>query len=91
MDRMIIKDELPFKFVEHESFRNFCSVMQPNFKKVSRNTVARECVTLYSNEKMKLKNLFKKSNQRLCLTIDTWTSFQNVSFMCLTAHLIDND
>ena len=33
--RMIIADELPFKFVEHEGFRNFCSIMQPNFKRVT--------------------------------------------------------
>ena len=82
---------MPFKFVECEGFRNFCSVTQSNFKKVSHNIVARECVALYSNKKTKLKNLFKKSNQRLCLTTDTWTSLQNVSYMCLTAHFIDND
>ena len=91
MTRMIIKDEFPFKFVESEGFQNFCSVMQTNFKKVSHNTAAREYVALYSNKKTKLKNLFKKSNQRLCLTTDTWTSLQNVSYMCLTAHFIDND
>ncbi|CAL5429095.1 unnamed protein product [Camellia sinensis] len=89
--QMIVKDELPFRFVEREGFRHFCSVMQPNFRKLSRITVARDCVTLFSNEKKKLRNLFMKSNQRICLTTDSWTSLQNVSYMCLTAHFIDKD
>ncbi|KAG5553647.1 hypothetical protein RHGRI_011517 [Rhododendron griersonianum] len=84
-------NELPFKFVEREGFRYFCSVMQPNFKNVSRNTMARECVAIYANEKQKLRKMFKKSNLRVCLTTDTWTSLQNISYMCLTAHFIDND
>ena len=29
--------------------------------------------------------------QRVCLTTDTWTSIQNLSYMCLIAHWIDND
>ena len=32
-----------------------------------------------------------KSNQRICLTTDSWTSLQNVSYMCFTAHFIDKD
>ena len=30
--QMIVKDELPFRFVERRGFCHFCSVMQPNFK-----------------------------------------------------------
>jgi hypothetical protein len=26
------------------------------------------------------------SNQRVCLTTDTWTSIQNINYMCVTAH-----
>ena len=29
--------------------------------------------------------------QRVCLTIDTWTSVQNLNYICLTAHFIDSD
>lgn len=30
--RTIIIDELPFRYVEHEGFLNFCHVMQPLFQ-----------------------------------------------------------
>lgn len=46
---------------------------------------------LYASEKTKIKNLFRKSNQRICLATDSWTSLQNLSYMCLTAHFIDKD
>ena len=32
--KMIVIDELPFKFIEHESFREFMSVAQPKLKMV---------------------------------------------------------
>lgn len=89
--RMILMDELPFRFVERAGFRAFCRVLQPIFKEISRHTVARDCVDLYASEKTKIKNLFRKSSQRICLTTDSWTSLQNVSYMCLTAHFIDKD
>ena len=88
---MVITDELPFKFVEREGFHEFCRIMQPNFKLISRFTIARDNLAMYSTKKKKLKDLFKKSNLRFCLTIDSWTSLQNVSYMSLIAHFIDNN
>ncbi|XP_015081266.1 zinc finger BED domain-containing protein DAYSLEEPER-like [Solanum pennellii] len=40
--RMVIVDELPFKFVEKEGFRNFMKVAQHHFKIPSRTTVTRD-------------------------------------------------
>jgi hypothetical protein len=44
---------------------------------------------MYEREKLVLKNCLK--GKRVCLTIDTWTSIQNVGYMCVTTHLIDSD
>ncbi|KAF7135723.1 hypothetical protein RHSIM_Rhsim08G0120500 [Rhododendron simsii] len=38
--KMIIIVELPFKFVDHEGFREFCTVMQPYFNEISRMSTA---------------------------------------------------
>ena len=84
-------DELPFMFVQREGFKIFCNVMQPRFRLVSRTTVARDCLELYEKERKKLKSALATSTQRICLTTDCWTSLQNISYMCLTAHFIDND
>ena len=63
--RMCLMDELPFRFVEREGFRAFCRVLQPLFKLITRNTLAKDCVDLYAIEKTKMRNLLKKSNQRV--------------------------
>ena len=65
--------------------------IEPRFRIPSRTTVMRDCLQLYMMEKEKLKNMFVSSSQRVCLTTDTWTSIQNLTYMSLTAHFIDKD
>lgn len=87
---MIVLDELPFRFVEGEGFKRFCAVLQPKFKNIpSRVTIARDIVGIFNNERDRLRNVLK--GRRICLTTDTWTSIQNLNYMCLTAHFIDDD
>ncbi|GAB4833632.1 hypothetical protein Ancab_039952 [Ancistrocladus abbreviatus] len=88
---MIVVDGLPFKFVEALGFRHLCAQMQPHFQVPSRTTVARDCYTIFVDERMKVKNFLKSNCRRVCLTTDTWTSLQGINYICLTAHFIDND
>ena len=88
--RMIIVDELPFKFVEHGGFINFMAVLEPRFEVPSQVTVARDCLRLYIREKESLRKVLM-AGQRLCLTTDTWTSIQNFNYLCLNAQYIDVD
>jgi len=46
---------------------------------------------LYEEEKTKLKFFLSKQCERVCLTTDTWTSIQNLNYMSLTTHFIDED
>ncbi|XP_077243150.1 zinc finger BED domain-containing protein RICESLEEPER 2-like isoform X2 [Tasmannia lanceolata] len=89
--RLVIVEELPFKFVECEGFINFCKVLQPKFNPISRTTVAKDCLELYMNEKRKIKEVLQRSAHRVCLTIDMWTSIQNIGYMCLTIYYIDRE
>ncbi|KAG2724850.1 hypothetical protein I3760_01G037400 [Carya illinoinensis] len=88
---MVIIDELPFRFVEGQGFKKIVWLLEPRFKVPCRVMVARDCMKLFSSEKAKLKKLFKDGGMRISLTTDTWTSVQNLNYMCLTAHFIDND
>ena len=88
--KMVIVDELPFLHVECEGFRDFCKVMRPEFVVPSRATVTRDCYALFIEERKRLKTVFRALSSRVCLTTDTWTSGQNLSYMCLTAHFIDD-
>ncbi|CAI0404796.1 unnamed protein product, partial [Linum tenue] len=84
--RMIIMDELPFKFVEHLGFKLFMADACPRFNMPSRWTVSRDCFDWYFEEKEKLKMLLNSSTgtRRVSLTTDTWTSLQRTNYMCLT-------
>ncbi|KAI4350264.1 hypothetical protein L6164_004735 [Bauhinia variegata] len=87
----VIIDEQPFKIVEDHGFISFCAKMQPQFVLPSRYTVARDCYQLYLDEKLRLKSLLKSDFVRVALTIDCWTSIQNLNYLTVTAHFIDND
>jgi hypothetical protein len=51
----------------------------------------KDCVKLYMRDKNILKNTFFMTGQRVCLTTDTWTSIQNMNYMCVTGHFIDTN
>ena len=88
--KMIVVDELSFKFVENQGFRDFISEAQPRFKVPSRVTIAKDCMNMFKQEKEKLKGYLSKNHQMVSLTTDTWTSIQNMNYMCVTAHYIDD-
>ncbi|KAL4369536.1 hypothetical protein GQ457_05G016790 [Hibiscus cannabinus] len=87
--RMCIKDNRPFSIVEDEGFVEYSSTLNPKFKLPSRWTVARDCFNIYKEESKVIKNLLV--GQRVSLTTDTWTSVQNINYMCLTAHWVDDN
>ncbi|KAM5546469.1 zinc finger BED domain-containing protein RICESLEEPER 2-like [Rosa sericea] len=86
--KMIVVDELPFSHIEKPGFRHFCEVAIPHWTVPSRRAIVRKFLELYDEKKEELK--MELSKHRVCLTTDTWTSVQNVNYMVLTAHFIDN-
>ena len=51
--------------------------------------MARDVISIYGVEREKLREALK--GYRVCLTTDTWTSIQNLNYMSLTGHFIDED
>ena len=75
--------------VENEGFKELMWNIEPRFGVPSRIPITKDCMNLYMREKNFLRDMFVKTKQRVCLTTDTWTSCQNLHYMCLTAHFID--
>ncbi|XP_020590410.1 zinc finger BED domain-containing protein RICESLEEPER 3-like [Phalaenopsis equestris] len=90
ISKMIIVHEYPFNIVEHTWFNILLKSLNPNYEKVSRNTIKTDCMKLYEIEKEKLKKQFRDIH-RFSLTFDCWTSNQTIGYMCLTAHYIDHN
>ena len=87
--RMIVIDELSFKFVEHQGFQEFMEIVEPWFPIPHCTTIARACMKIYSSHVDILRRAFV--GQWVCVTTDTWTSIQNLNYMAVTAHFIDGD
>ena len=88
---MIIIDELPFRYVKGYGFKKYATTLQPKLQLKdipSRQTVARDMIDIYNSEREKLRKSLKGC--RVCLTTDTWTSIQNLNYMSLTCHFIDD-
>ena len=84
-----IESERPFRHVDSPSFRKLMNGIEPRFKLPCRITLQKDCLKMYEREKLVLKGFLK--GKKVCSTTDTWTSIQNLSYMCVTAHLIDSD
>jgi hypothetical protein len=86
---MIIVDEMSFSTVDRMWFKKLLKVLEPRFKLHSRYTLMKDCAKLYIRTKDTMKTKFLKTGQMVYLTIDTWTSIQNMNYMCITGHFID--
>lgn len=87
--RMIVLHELPFRIVEYEGFIRFVQSLNPTFELVSRTTVRLDCLDMFGQERIKLREVLQKLNSRVSFTADMWTSRQVVSYMCITCHFVD--
>lgn len=89
--RMVVLHELPFSLVEYDGFRSFVASLNPLFKMVSRTTAQADCITSYKEHRLVLRDFLKNCNARVSLTADMWTSNQNLGYLCITCHFIDNE
>lgn len=86
---MIITDEMPFTTVDKRGFRKFLNFVEPRFPIPSQYTVMRDYMKRHVKDKAEMRKMFITTNQRVSFTIDTWTSIQNVYYVCITAHYIN--
>ncbi|WVZ68433.1 hypothetical protein U9M48_017370 [Paspalum notatum var. saurae] len=91
MVNFIVLQELPYSLVEHEPFQKFIATLNPLFTIVSRTTVAEDVIRSYEKRKLAIRKVIKNSDSRVSLTADLWTSSQNLGYLCITCHFVDND
>ncbi|CAH9107844.1 unnamed protein product, partial [Cuscuta europaea] len=87
---LFVSCALPFTLVEAPGFKNFMSVVAPQFHQVSRATVKRDSVSNYKSHKLIVAQELESAPGRICFTTDNWRSeHTGDEFMCVTAHWID--
>ena len=89
--KMIILHEYPMSMVDHIGFKEFCDVIQPLFKVISRNTLKKDIMKDYNAEKEKMKLMLSRIQSRVAITTNMWTATnQNKGYMIITTHFIDD-
>ncbi|XP_039689990.1 zinc finger BED domain-containing protein RICESLEEPER 1-like [Medicago truncatula] len=75
--RIMITHGAPFNMVEWKVFREYQKFLNDDCVFVSRNTIAKEILNVYRDEKQKLKSQLAQIRGRVCLTSDCWTACSN--------------
>ncbi|RYQ99338.1 hypothetical protein Ahy_B07g087272 isoform B [Arachis hypogaea] len=87
---MIVLHEYPLSCVDHHGLRRAFASIQPTFKMPSRNTVRKDILKMFGDEKLKLTLQLDENDSRVAITSDMWTSNQEKGYMVVTAHYIDS-
>ncbi|KAK3146444.1 hypothetical protein QOZ80_3BG0266230 [Eleusine coracana subsp. coracana] len=88
--KLVVLHELPFSLVEYKKFRSFISSLNPWFQHMSRTTIKKYCLLAYEEERVEIHDVIERLDSRVSLTADLWTSNQNLGYLCVTLHIIDD-
>jgi len=88
---LVIKHDLPFRFVEYEGMREMIKYLHHDAPLISRNTLKTDLKNLHIREKQKVKFMLNGCPGRICLTSDLWTFLNTDRYMCLTTYFIDKN
>lgn len=86
---MIILHGYPLTLVEQVGFKVFVKNLQPLFEFLPNSNVEISCIEICRREKEKVNEMINKLCGRINLSIEMWSSAENTSFLCLSAHYID--
>ncbi|KAK8936844.1 hypothetical protein KSP39_PZI012699 [Platanthera zijinensis] len=87
----VLMHEISFSMVEDKGFNRMMRCAQPLWEHISRFKVKKDCVTIYNNEKAKLKRLLDATS-KMSLTTDLRKSKnQKMEYMVITVHFIDSN
>ncbi|XP_020252673.1 zinc finger BED domain-containing protein RICESLEEPER 1-like, partial [Asparagus officinalis] len=89
--RMVVMHAFPFTMIHHAGFKAFVKNLQPQFTFMSDDVVRMDCMNIYEGEKVKLREFLGKLPCRVSLSVDMWRSNEDVEYVCLTCHYIDDD
>jgi hypothetical protein len=84
----IVVNFLPYSTVDSPFFREFVSIIQPDYTPICRQTLSNRIRTNLPAIKEAIKNELLSVNSKITLTTDTWTSDALQNFVVITAHFM---
>ncbi|KAJ1266108.1 hypothetical protein BS78_08G125900 [Paspalum vaginatum] len=89
--KYFISAEIAFRKAEDPCWKEMINYCQPSFRIVGRQSVRGDCLLLYEEEKLILVDKIAKQKSHVSLTADLWSSNQNLGYLGVTAHFIDEE
>ncbi|CAG5015362.1 unnamed protein product [Parnassius apollo] len=88
--KIIVKNYHPFSLVEQPEIKELFAMIIPGYSLPTRKTVSNSLLPKMYQECLEKVQVNIDSAWAVCLTTDSWTSINNVSFVSVTAHYLDN-
>ena len=88
---MILSSDYSFRHCEYDSMKNIMEWLSQDIVLPPPDIVELYFEDLYTEEKLKLKQQLATIPNRIALTFDLWESNTAETYICLTAHFVDED
>ncbi|GBC26953.2 zinc finger BED domain-containing protein RICESLEEPER 2-like [Rhizophagus irregularis DAOM 181602=DAOM 197198] len=87
----IISDEQPFTIVQNLLFQKMIIRLNSEVKIPSADTIHNDIIKIFKDEKEFIKKKLQEIPSKVSITLDAWTSKNQISFLGITIHWITND
>lgn len=89
--KYFLSAEIAFRKADDPAWKEMINYCQPSFRVVGRQTVRADCLMMYGEEKSQLLQKIANLKSHVSLTDDLWSSNQNLGYLGVTAHYIDEE
>ncbi|XP_044735736.1 E3 SUMO-protein ligase ZBED1-like [Chrysoperla carnea] len=86
--KLIAMNQLPLSFCSSIGFKNFMTVVEPNYKSCGEEIIKRKIIALKTSVEQKVREGLNAAKSVVC-SIDCWSSSQQY-FITITAHVVNN-
>jgi len=87
--RSIVVDQLPFLLVESGTFKELFARLDPRFRLPCRQTVSKRIGETFIRKREEVKGILRNEPGKVSITTDIWTACNQVAFLGITMHWID--
>ncbi|EXX50781.1 hypothetical protein RirG_267610 [Rhizophagus irregularis DAOM 197198w] len=89
--RWVIINDQPFNVIENEEFKDMISFIRPGIYIPCANTLRRDLTENFKNAKERFRQELQETPGRLSFTVDAWTSKNQIPFLGISVHWINEN
>ncbi|KAG9450075.1 hypothetical protein H6P81_010040 [Aristolochia fimbriata] len=87
--KWLIGCSIPFSAFEDEGFTNCFKFLNPSIKLWSKDWANNILLEVFRSMRQDVRASLEKVNSKICVTLDFWTSYEQICYMSISGHWID--